>query len=92
MFEHVNVAEINSLPKIKQPLKSSKIQEQTKPVEVYRKSISKGKPKIVKTMEGSGIQTVIAGGRSEVGTSESGSGQVRRPKSIKKSSNPDRLP
>ena len=89
MFEN---ADINSLPKIKQPLKHSKIQEQMKPVEVYRKSSSKGKPKVAKTMEGSSIQTVIAGGRSEVGASESGGNPVRRPKSIKKSSNPDKLP
>lgn len=59
--------EINKLPKIKQ----LKMQErQPKPVEVYRKSLSKGKPEHKGTLNTSKVTSVIADSRSFLETAE----------------------
>lgn len=80
--------EISKLPKIRQ----LKLQSRDhKPVEVYRKSLSKGKPESKNVLHTSKITTVISDSRNYLETAENGDRKSKRPSLSKKGSSSDLL-
>jgi hypothetical protein len=78
---------MSMLPKIKQ-LKTQ--EKEVKPVEVYRKSLSKGKPKAeIRSGAANNLTSVIADSRSYLESAENSSRKGKRPSLHKKGSSSD---